>query len=416
MSEETTAPPDRADLRTVACAPLGAGTRWAAGWHALFYGTLALGVALALPDGETAPGQWAIVAVLAVWYGVGAWRLRPTTPTVFAVVYVGGLVGLWAVLVWQRGEYTAVAPSLFITAFGFLPWTAALPAAFAVSAGTVLPQIRAAGGVDVGHVVTAGLLFGVAVAVARSFQTIATQSEERRRLLEALQAARAELADAERETVRLAERQRLAADIHDTLTQGFASIVMLLEAASASLRDGEAARHVRLALDTARDNLAEARRLVWSTRPDILAEGGLAAAVQRAAAQMRDRTGLTVTVQVEGSARRLPIDVEVAVLRAAQEALANVERHADATAADVTLTFGPDRVGLQVGDDGRGFDPDRSAPPGEDGRVGLVAMRERVASVGGTVRVDSVVGAGTTVVVEIPVAAPVADTAEVPTR
>jgi signal transduction histidine kinase len=122
---------------------------------------------------------------------------------------------------------------------------------------------------------------------------IIEQSYERRELIEQLEATRGELAAAEREGGRLAERQRLARDIHDTLAQGFVSIVLQLQAAEAELPEGaDAARgHLERARRTARDNLAEARRLVWDLRPEVLSAAPLGEALGRLAAGWPRRPG-----------------------------------------------------------------------------------------------------------------------------
>ena len=126
---------------------------------------------------------------------------------------------------------------------------------------------------------------------------IIEQSHERRELIEQLEATRSELAAAEREGGRLAERQRLARDIHDTLAQGFVSIVLQLQAAEAELPDGaeEARGHLERARRTARDNLAEARRLVWDLRPEALAAAPLGEALGRLTGRLAEETGMVAT-------------------------------------------------------------------------------------------------------------------------
>jgi signal transduction histidine kinase len=277
----------------------------------------------------------------------------------WGTVALVGTGGVWLWLQWTEG--------------GSIPWN------------TVLA---------VGMVVAAGLL-GVGY-----FGTVMRQNRERQRLIEELRRAQAELAEAERQGGMMEERQRLARDIHDTLTQGFASIVMLLEAASASLEgDARSRRHVGRALETARENLAESRRLVWAMRTAVLADASLAEVLERLGAQLRDDTGIRVETVVTGSPRRLHPEVETAFLRIAQEALANVRQHANASAVTLTLSYMDDPVVLDVLDDGIGF----VQAPGGSG-VGLAAMRERAAALGGTLTVESAPGEGTTVVAEIPAA------------
>jgi signal transduction histidine kinase len=249
---------------------------------------------------------------------------------------------------------------------------------------------------------TAAVAFGVAVAgggfslfygswVAR----IIGQSAERAQIIEQLEATRTELAAAQHEAGRMAERQRLSADIHDTLAQGFTSILMLIQAAQADL-DGDhprAGRQLEIAAQTARENLAEARALVADLAPAQLDGGTLPDALRR----LSQVPGVDASFSVCGTARQLPMATEVVLLRVCQEALANVRKHAGADKASVELRYDPEAVLLEVIDDGAGFDPDRVT-----GGYGLRGMRTRVAEAGGTVTVHSSPGAGTRVCVTVP--------------
>lgn len=228
-------------------------------------------------------------------------------------------------------------------------------------------------------------------------------AEERRQTIAALEAARRELAAAERAAGVLEERQRLARDIHDTLAQSFTSIVMHLEAAEPQLEmvSDSAHRHVGQARQSARDGLAEARRLVWALRPEALDQASLPEALERLAGRWSKASGVAATATITGTPRPLPAEVEVTLLRVAQEALANVRKHARATMVTLTLSFMDDALLLDVQDDGVGFVSGVPATVRGDGGFGLTGMRERVARLGGSVSVESAPGEGTTVVVEL---------------
>ncbi|MGK5678286.1 sensor histidine kinase [Actinoplanes sp. URMC 104] len=228
----------------------------------------------------------------------------------------------------------------------------------------------------------AGLFFGFWIV------RVVEQSTERRRLIVELESSRAEVARLSRE----AERARLAAEIHDTLAQGFTSIITLLQAADPGLQDEK----IALAVRTARENLAEARELVAALSPSALASGSLPAAVRRQADRFQEESGVKATVRVTGDERSLPTAVEVVLLRAAQEALTNVRRHANANEAAVLLAYAPASVRLVVRDDGCGF-----VPGAADG-YGLAGMRSRAEQVKGVVTVRSDPDLGTTVEVEVP--------------
>ncbi|GAA2008939.1 sensor histidine kinase [Brevibacterium samyangense] len=188
------------------------------------------------------------------------------------------------------------------------------------------------------------------------------------------------------------------AQIHNTLAQGFTSIITLLQAAESEWEhDGSAARkHLTLAADTARENLAEARAMVGALTPTPLESGSLTDAIARHAHAVGDRTTAEVTV-VAGDIGDLPTAVEVVLLRSAQEALANIAKHAEASRITVELASTPHTVRLSVADDGNGFEP------GSDtSGYGLAGMRTRAEQIGGTLTVDSGPGHGTEVTLEVP--------------
>jgi signal transduction histidine kinase len=243
------------------------------------------------------------------------------------------------------------------------------------------------------------LLFGLLMG---AFITgIIEQSRGRAALIEELTRAREQLA-AERHAAGVhAERERLAVEIHDTLAQGFASILMLTQAARVALdraarADGVAA-HLDLIEDVARENLAEARALVAKMSPPDLADRSLADALERLAERHTRDTGVPVTVVVDGPPTGLAQETNVVLLRAAQEALSNIGRHAAASAVRIELTQGDSTATVAVVDDGRGFDPACAS-----GGYGLPGLRSRAAALGGTCSVRSSPGAGTTIRVELP--------------
>ncbi|GAB3803209.1 sensor histidine kinase [Micromonospora zhanjiangensis] len=230
-------------------------------------------------------------------------------------------------------------------------------------------------------------------------RSVVGRSRERAHLIEQLEASRDEVARLSRDAGVAAERARLAGEIHDTLAQGFTSIVTTLQAADAELRpDQDGVRdRIGLAVRTARENLAESRALVAALAPPALRAGSLGSAVGDLVRRLGADTAIPAAYDLVGTPRRLPTNVEVVLVRAAQEALTNVRRHASAAAVSVTLEYRPDTVRLVVSDDGRGFDPASGA-----GGFGLRGIRTRADQVGGTVTVSSRTGSGTTVTVRVP--------------
>jgi signal transduction histidine kinase len=343
-----------------------------------------------------------LAAALGAWY----WALlvvRSRTPR-RDLVYLVGAVGLWAPLI-------VLDPVFLNLGFGVLaPFClhdlrhgAAVVLVVAVGGIWQLTQQR--GGVPWPAVAAVGVFAAGTLLSVAYMASVVRQSRERQRLIEQLQATRAELAAAERASGRLAERQRLARDLHDTLTQGFASVVLLLEAAQESLALGRPVeRHIAQALRSARDNLAEARRVVWALRPRPLTEQPLPQALGELTGRLGEETGLRAETVVTGTARPPPAEVEEALLRIGQEALANVRRHAAAARVTLTLSYLDDAVTLDVHDDGVGFDHAATAAAAGAG-LGLRAMAERVAALGGRLAVESAPGEGTTIAVEVPVPA-----------
>jgi signal transduction histidine kinase len=323
------------------------------------------------------------------------------------VVYLAGLIAIWFALAGIHPVFFSLLLVVYPQVFRYLALPLAIPAAVALSIAVAWREVLASGrplsenwGVVVGGLIS--VVFGSLFAFW--ITRIIEQSYERRQLIEQLEATRGELAEAERASGRLAERQRLARDIHDTLAQGFVSIVLQLQAAEAELPEGATAArgHLERARRTARDNLAEARRLVWDLRPEALASAPLGEALGRLADRVADETGLAATATVTGTPRPLSADTEVTLLRVTQEALANVTRHAGAGRVAVTLSYMDGEAALDVRDDGAGFAPTADGH-GPNGGLGLRGMRERVEALGGRLAVESAPGRGTTIAVTVPV-------------
>jgi signal transduction histidine kinase len=224
---------------------------------------------------------------------------------------------------------------------------------------------------------------------------IIEQSQERAELIAELNTSRHEISRLSTAHGALAERERLSREIHDTLAQGFTSLLMLVQAVEAELDDDlpQARRHLALMAETARQNLAEARALVAGGAPADLDGASLPDALHRLAARH------DAAVEVTGPVRALPAGPEVVVLRSCQEALANTRKHAGSSVlVRIRLTYAEEALTVSVRDDGRGFDP--AAPVTG---YGLAGLRARAVEVGGTAEVRSAPGDGTTVTVALPV-------------
>ena len=205
-----------------------------------------------------------------------------------------------------------------------------------------------------------------------------------------------------REAGVLDERRRMAQEIHDTLAQGLTGIVTQLQAAeqAASRTPDDLAdwrRHVDAATRLARESLTEARRSVDALRPEPLEGCRLSDALAGVAERWSALNGIPAQVTTTGTARPVDQEAEFALLRAAQEALANVARHAHASRVGLTVSYMENEVAVDVRDDGVGFDP---ALAGSG--FGLVAMRQRIAALSGTLQVESEPGGGTAISACVP--------------
>ena len=198
------------------------------------------------------------------------------------------------------------------------------------------------------------------------------------------------------------ERNRIAREIHDTLAQGLAGIIVQLQAADAWMgRESERSREaLRQATELARSSLQEARRSVWDLRPEGLQRAGLAGAIRDELARVRERSGIRTSLRLRGlRGLSLPAQLEVTVFRIVREAVGNAVRHGSPAEVSVELSWRLGRLQVVVADDGRGFDP---SGPSRQGSFGVTSMRERAAGAGGELTLDSRPGGGTRVVLEVP--------------
>ncbi|WP_329287540.1 sensor histidine kinase [Streptomyces sp. NBC_00691] len=356
---------------------------------------------LAAVRADSAAGT-VLAGVTGAVYAAGSYLPSVRDSQRAAAVWLAVLGACWLAMLWLTPEALWVAFPLYFLQLHLLPARWSLPVVALTAVAAILSYVGHGAALNPG--VFIGPLLGAAVAVATvlGYHALYRESERRRRLIEELIETRAELAAAERHAGTLAERERLAREIHDTLAQGLSSIQLLLRAAERALPpDSPAAGHIDRARQEAQDNLAEARRFVRALSPPDLEHGSLAAALERLC---EPGGGPRVRFSVSGTPVELPTPYEVALLRIAQSALANTVRHAGAARAEITLSFMDASVTLDVVDDGGGFEPG-AVRPSSDGGFGLPAMRSRAESLGGTFTVESAPGQGTAVAVSLPLPA-----------
>ena len=397
-------------MNTAAPAPTPTTRALACCLHLLVIGLLGLAGGRAVTDSRPHAGVIvAVAAACALVYAAG-----PLLPSIrrsrrASAWWLAAMGAMWLVLLALSADGVWVAFPLYFLQLHLLPRRAGLPAVAATALAAISAFAAHQGSFGPAMAIGPALGAAVAVAVVWGYQALYQESEQRRRLIEELTATRTDLAQAQHTAGVLAERERLAREIHDTLAQGLSSIQLLLRAAERALpgRPDAAARHVEAARQAAVDNIAEARRFVAALAPPALEGTTLADALERLCVTTSARHRITARSHLTGDPVQLPTAHEVALLRIAQSALANTVRHAHATSAEVSLSYCGDQVALTVVDDGTGFDPDQlPMPDPESGGFGLAAMRARVHALGGTLAVESVPGHGTALAARLPLEPP----------
>ncbi|TWP50020.1 sensor histidine kinase [Lentzea tibetensis] len=342
-------------------------------WYVLFAMTYLATSTIVVFDSETpVAGRMTatgFLALNAVWFLVYGRRLVERHPDDWrGFIYAAGSLATFASAVWFSGSATFALFGLVPQLYMVLPLSWAFwPMALFVLTPSILTLIS--GQSPALQLALAVLIIVFSHAFGWAITRIAEQNEQRGALLDQIESLTLE-----------AERARMSAEIHDTLAQGFTSIITLLQAQQPN---------VELALRTARENLREARALVAATAPSPLDGSSLEDAVRR----LVSASEVESSFRVIGDPAALPTSVEVVLLRTAQEALHNVRKHSGAKTVAVVLRFDPAGVSLEVRDDGRGFG---DAPEG----FGLRGMRARLEQVGGRLTLGGAPGAS--VLVEVP--------------
>ena len=382
--------------------------RWFWLWDVYFaFGFVAVGTLILVAD-EPTPAEQAVaitaISLMGLWYLAFGRRVilrgeeldRPARGRIFAA----GVFTLLTVAVLAEGLASfgmfAACPLLFMS----LRLGEAIAVIVPVS---LLPGLHVAidDGIDQALIElgpTSVLTLSLSVLLGTWISRIVTQSEERGQLIKELEASREEVGRLSMEAGVATERARIAAEIHDTLAQGFTSLVTLVQAAESEL-DGDlekVRRHLQLAARTARENLGEARALVAGLMPTALGTGSLDEAIRRQLERLAEETGIRTRHEVDGDIAGLPTGIEVVLLRAVQESLTNVRKHSGAATVTISLHVGDSVATLRVIDDGAGFDAARAL----DG-FGLRGMRARAEQVGGSLEIESGPG-GTALTLEVP--------------
>ncbi|NUU32284.1 sensor histidine kinase [Arthrobacter sp. C9C5] len=321
---------------------------------------------------------------------------------------------LWLLLVWGSADFVWLAFPLFFLQLHLLPRGPAL-AAIAASTLLVVTALWFHNGGPGSALQLPMLLgpgFGAAFAVVTglAYRALYLEAENQRLAAEELRRTRAELARSQHDAGTLAERTRLAREIHDTLAQGFSSIVLMGRSAEQALEAGDtgtARNRLRTVQETAAANLAEARNFVRGLQPPELEQNPLVDSLRRLCEQTETEAAargnaLRCRLEIDGTPAELSNPHRTTLLRAAQASLANVWAHADARTAVVTLSFLGTEVAMDIFDDGAGFDPSAVPERADGSGYGLKSLRDRVAALAGTIDLESAPGDGTVVAIRLP--------------
>ena len=425
------------------------------------YGSLVFCVLVSLSlgtAGKTLVAELVLSGLSAAWilwmYTLHpAWRYRPRVMAVFITV----LIVIGALLIVDNTLFGLYTITFYIYVIRYLLWPWRLLGAAGIGVLAATSQAYGVNKDKPAGILIYLIIIVVNVAIGLAFiwsrwvnERALSELSTANRKLEASLAENAglqqQLLTQAREAGMLDERQRMAREIHDTLAQGLTGIITQLQAAEQAADDPAGwRRHFEAATGLARESLSEARRSVEALRPESLETGRLSEALAEVAGRWSARHGIPAQVTTTGTARPMSPEAEFALLRTAQEALANVAKHACATRVGVTLSYMEHEVALDVRDDGRGFDlaqlcqeaaakAAKAAKAGghgtvahvnghgglvglsvsdglrhaektdSDGGFGLVAMRQRIESLAGSLQVESEPGFGTGISACLPVA------------
>ena len=385
------------------------------GQHLMAVVLTAIGVIRAIGDGVGMPA--AIISGVAIlgWHTAGTILPSKTHSRNLAAWWLLGFAAIWIAAVAVSAEFVWLAFLLWLLAGHLLPLRWGLLFSGFVLAVVIVAPILHHGTTSYANIF--GPLIGgiFAFGISRGYLQLLRDAAERERLLASLTRAQAETAElqdelalAQRHSGAIAERTRISRDIHDTIAQALSSIRLLAHAGAGRTEDPDAARTLEQVETLAGDSLADVRRIVAALAPAELDDDALASALQRMLDRAHDEAGLAVELHVDDSMPILPTEVEVALLRTAQSALANVRAHAGASRVVVTMADAGDAIRLDVADDGVGFDAtrwERAARRPDGSGYGLRAMRARLRELGGDLDIESTPGDGVALSASLPITA-----------
>lgn len=393
--------------------PVGATVRaMEIGQHLIAVLLTVIGGIRAIGDGTSLPAVIILGLAILGWHAVGTSVPSRALPWRLVVGWLIGFAVIWSAAVALSAEFVWLAFLLWLLAGHLLPLRWGLVFSALVLAVVVVAPILHHGTTTYANVF--GPLIGgiFAFGISRGYLQLLRDAAERELLVASLTRAQQEMAElqdelalAQRQSGAIAERTRISRDIHDTVAQSLSSIRLLSHAGASRADDPSAIRTLNQVETLAGDSLADVRRIVAALVPAELENGALPAALQRMLDRSHEETGVQTDLRVDDSLPLLPTEIEVALLRTAQSALANVRLHAHASRVVMSLIDADDSVRLDIIDDGNGFDVAawEQAAGIETSSYGLRFMRARLRELGGGLDIESSRGAGTAISAHLPI-------------
>ena len=392
-------------------------TVWAmeVGQYVIALALTLIGIIRAIGEGTAAAA--AIVAGMAV-LGIHLLGLaipsRASSPAA-ARWWLACLIAFWIGAVAVSSAFIWLAFPLWLLAGHLLPlrWGLLL-SAFILAVATAGPILHH--GTTTYANVFGPLVGGIfAFGISRGYLQLLKDAEERERFVATLTRAQEEMAElqdelalAQRHSGAISERTRLSREIHDTVAQGLSSIRLLAHAGAQKSADPDASRALTQIEGLAGESLSDVRRIVAALAPAELEHTALTTALDQLLRKFGDETGLETALHIDPSLPALPTQVDIAFLRSAQSALANVQLHADATRVVLSLINAGDSIRLDLVDDGKGFDVDawEAGPTADSASFGIRFMRSRLRELGGGLDIESTPGSGTALSIYLPISSP----------
>ncbi len=396
---------------------IGEGASWSirVGLSAITVALVVIAAVRTISDGVPIPWALSLSLVFAGWYFGGLILAGRTRDPFLARWWLVGLSVIWVGAVLISGEFVWLGFPLWLLAGFILSLRWAIGVSASILAVVISAPLLQTGTTSYANIVGPVVGGVFAVGIARGYLVLLRDGRERRRLIVSLVRAQTEtaqlqdeLARTQRESGAGLERTRISRDIHDTVAQSLSSIGLL--ARSASTAETEQARVVLAQIDQlARDGLADARRIVNAMVPSELEGSALGEALRRILTRLEQETGVRTNLHIDDTLPAMSMGADVALLRVAQSALANVRAHAHATRVVVTLADAGESVRLDIADDGLGFDAN-GWNAGSSRRIdgtgyGLWAMRARLRELGGDLDIESAPGEGVALSASLPIAA-----------